>query len=217
MLITSLQTSKKSIAKGSFEFNPFKYGVNDTALITLNTTILNTIAFNRFSSKWGVDLSNLRTNGKSLLTYGYESRKLNDWTLKWRWNISRSLSLTMNGKKGMNALYTPQFANRNYELSIYSIEPFLIYIKGTAFRLVTSYRFDHKKNLPFYGGEKSVSDSVNIESKYNILQSASITGKFTFNNIDYKFPANTTVSYIMLDGLLPGKNFCGCLGFQSVC
>ncbi len=29
--ITSLQISKKSVAKGSFEFDPFKYNVNDTA------------------------------------------------------------------------------------------------------------------------------------------------------------------------------------------
>ena len=34
-----MQISKKSIAKGNFEFNPFKYGVNDTALVTLNTVI----------------------------------------------------------------------------------------------------------------------------------------------------------------------------------
>lgn len=93
-LLTSFQTNKKSIAKGNFEFNPFKYGVTDTALITLSTTILNTFSFNRFNSKWGVDFSNYRNTGKSLLTYGYESRKLNDWTMKWRWNISRSISLS---------------------------------------------------------------------------------------------------------------------------
>lgn len=214
-LITSLQTSKKSLAKGSFEFNPFKYGVNDTALITLNTTLLNTFSFNRFHSKWGFDVSNLRNNGKSLLTYGYESRKLNDWLMKWRWNINNNFSISVNGKKGLNALYTPQFANRNFELSTYSVEPFVTYIKSTKFRLVTSYRFDAKKNLPLYGGEKSTSHSVNIESKYNILQNTSLTGKFTFNNIGYKFPANTTVSYIMLDGLLPGKNYLWSLGLSK--
>jgi hypothetical protein len=214
-LVTSLQTTKKSVAKGSFEFNPFKYAVSDTALVTLNTTLLNTLSFNRFSSKWGFDLTNIRNNGKSLLTYGYESRKLNDWLIKWRWNISRSLLLSMNGKKGENALLTPQFANRNYELSTYSAEPFITFIRGTSFRLVTSYKFESKKNIPIYGGEKSISNSVNIESKYNILQSSSVTGKFTFNNISYNFPANTTVSYIMLDGLLPGKNFLWSLGFSK--
>jgi len=215
MLITSLQTSKKSIAKGSFAFNPFKYGVNDTALITLNTALLNTLSYNRFHSKWGVDVSNLRNNGKALLTYGYESRKLNDWLVKWRWNISRTLSLTINAKKGLNALYTPQFANRNYELSVYQVEPLLTYIKGTVFRIVGGYKLDTRKNGTAYGGEKSVSNAVNLESKYNILQSTSVTGKFTFNNIRYDFPANSTVSYIMLDGLLPGKNYLWSLGLSK--
>jgi hypothetical protein len=210
-LITSLQINKKSIAKGDFEFNPFKYGVNDTALITLNTVLLNTLSFNRFSTKWGLDVSNLKNNGKSLLTYGLESRKVNDWTTKLRWNVSKSVSLNVNGRKGRNALYTPnaQFDNRNYQLDINSIEPNFIFIRGTSFRIVTSYKLENTKNLPAYGGEKAISNSINIESKYNILQNSAITGKFTFNNIDFKSPttSTTTVSYIMLDGLLPGKNY----------
>lgn len=214
-LLTSLQTSRKSVAKGSFEFNPFKYGITDTALITLYTDLLNSLSFNRFSSEWGFDFTNHRSNGKSLLTYGYESRRLNDWLIKWRWNVSRSFSISVNGKKGANALYTPKFANRNYQLSVYSIEPFFTYIIGSTFRVVASYKFDNKKNLPLYGGEKSVSNSLNIESKYNILQNSSLTGRFTFNNIGYKFPANTTVSYIMLDGLLPGKNLLWGLSFNK--
>ncbi|MDP4264288.1 MAG: hypothetical protein Q8941_17290 [Bacteroidota bacterium] len=216
---TSLQVNKKSVAKGDFEFNPFNYNINDTALITLNTALINTISFNRFSSKWGMDLSNNRSSGKSLLTYGYESRKINDWMAKFRWNMSRSVSLNINGRKGANALYTPnaQFDNRNYQLNIYSIEPVLSFIRGTSFRLVTGYKLENKKNQPVYGGEKSISNSVNIESKYNVLQNSSITAKFTFNNIDFKSAtgATTTVSYIMLDGLLPGKNYLWTLTFTK--
>jgi hypothetical protein len=214
-LITSLQVSKKSIARGSFEFNPFKYGVNDADLVIMNNTLLNTVSYNRFNSKWGVDFSNLRNNLKSLLTYGYESRKLNDWLMKFRWNISRNFAMTLNGKKGLNGLFTPQFANRNYRLSVYSVEPLLVFIRGTAFRIVTGYRYDLKKNHPAFGTERSTSNSFNVESKYNILQSASLTGKFTLNNIDYNAVANTTVSYIMLDGLLPGKNYLWSLGFSK--
>jgi hypothetical protein len=210
-----LQTTKKSIARGNFEFNPFKYGVNDTALILMNNTFLNTLSFNRFNSKWGIDFTNLRNNGKSLLTYGYESRKLNDWIVKYRWNISRVIALTIDGKKGSTALYTPQFANRNYELTTYSAEPLLIFVKGTSFRLITGYKYSYKKNLPGYGGEKAISNAINLETRYNILQSSSVTGKFVFNDIQYGFPANTTVSYIMLDGLLPGKNYLWSLGFTK--
>lgn len=203
------------MSTGSFEFNPFKYGVNDDALITLNTVLLNTFSFNRFSSKWGFDLSNLRNNGKALLTYGYESRRLNDWLIKLRWNLSRTLSLNINGKRGLNALYTPSFNNRNYELDIYNVEPSFTFIRGTSFRIVAGYKFENKQNLPVYGGERSGSHSINLESKYNILQSSAVTAKFTFNNIDYKFPTNTTVSYIMLDGLLPGSNYLWSLTFTK--
>lgn len=214
-LLTSLQINKKSLAKGNFEFNPFKYAIEDTALITLNTTILNTLSYNRSSTVWGVDLSNLRNNGKSLLTYGYESRKFNDWIAKFRWNMSRTISFTLNGKKGINALFTPQFNNRNYDLDIYSVEPMVSFIRGTSFRFVTGYKFESKTNDPTYGTEKSISHSLNLESKYNIVQNSSITGKFVFNNIDYNATANTTVSYIMLDGLLPGKNYLWSLGFTK--
>lgn len=211
-ILTSMQINKKSIAKGSFEFDPFKYNVNDTALVTLNTVLLNTVSFNRFSSTWGVDFSNLRNNGKALLTYGYETRKINDWNLKFRFNLSRSFLLNINGRSGTNSLFTPnsQFDNRNYDLDIKSVEPMLTFIRGTSFRIATGYKFEDKKNVPAYGGEKANSHSINVESKYNVLQNSSIMGKFTFNNIIYD-AANagtaSTVSYIMLDGLLPGKNY----------
>jgi hypothetical protein len=204
---TSMQKTKKSIAKGDFEFNPFKYGIHDTALLTLNTSFLNTLSFNRFSSRWGFDISNLQNNGKALLTYGYESRKMSDWVSKIRWNISSSITFDVNAKKGVTALYTPNFGNRNYELNIDNVEPRFSYVKGTVFRIQTSYKLEQKKNREEYGGEKSLSNALNLETKYNVLQNSSITGKFTYNNISYPYAANTTVSYIMLDGLLPGSNY----------
>ncbi len=209
---TSLQISKKSIARGNFEFNPFRYNVNDTGLITSATIIVNTLSFNRFSSRWGADLSNLRNNGKALLTYGYESRQAYDWTLRIRWNLSRSFLLSVNTRNGQNILTTAnaQFDNRNYSLTSNSIEPSLVFIRGTSFRLSGTYKLEAKDNLPVYGGERSTSNQLTAESKYNILQNTSLTGRFSLNNIDYRSAtgaATTTVSYIMLDGLLPGKNY----------
>lgn len=211
-LSSSLQISKKSLARGNFEFNPFKYGVSDTGLLTQNTVLVNTVSFNRFGSRWGADLSNLRSSGKSLLTYGYESRKSRDWTLKLRWNVSRAFQLLVNTRYAGNALYTAnaQFDNRNYELTNQGVEPILTFIKGTTFRLATGYKYETRKNLPVYGGEKAVSNRLTAETKYNILQNTSISGKFSYEDINYKATSGsttTTVSYIMLDGLLPGKNF----------
>ncbi|TCZ68102.1 hypothetical protein E0486_14790 [Flaviaesturariibacter aridisoli] len=204
---TALQKTKKGIAKGDVDFNPFKYSLQDTALITAATSLNNTLSFNRFSQKWGLDLSNLQNTGKSLLTYGYESRRLNDWLLKLRWNLSPSFTVNLNTKLGSNSLFTPSFNNRNYAISGQSTEPQLVYLRGSTFRVQAGYKLDLRRNENGYGGERSTAHSLNLDSKYSVLQNASVSTRFTYSNIDYPFAPNSTVSYIMLEGLLPGRNF----------
>jgi len=205
-LQSSLQVSKKEVASGIVQLNPFKLPLSDTSLITLTSVFVNTFSFNRYSTSWGFDVSNTRNSGKSLLTYGLESRALNEWSLRNRWNISRSLQLSVLSKTGSNQLRTSSFDNRNYYLEQYSIQPSVSFTKGTAFRITTSYQYTNKRNTDSV--ETYSSSSVNTEMKYNILQSASILSKFTYTQIQFSplANANSTVGYTMLDGLLPGKN-----------
>jgi hypothetical protein len=110
-------------------------------------------------------------------------------------------------KFGNNQLSTPAFSNRNYDLTSLSSEPKFIYTYSTKYRLQASYQLVSKQNKIDYGGEKSTANSLNIEGKYNAVSKNSFTAKFTYSNIDFTGTSNTTVSYIMLDGLLPGKNY----------
>ncbi len=71
---------------------------------------------------------------------------------------------------------------------------------------MASLQFVTKENS-LVGAEKVASKAFNLEAKYNSIQNTSLLAKFTFNDILYDGAANTTVSYIMLDGLLPGKNY----------
>ncbi len=215
ILMTTLQNVRKSLATGSFAFNPFKYDINNQALISSGTNWTNTLSFNRFGSVWGFDLASSRDNGKALLTYGYETRRKNDWIFKTRLNFNKAFAFTLNAKNGMLELLTPQFSNRNYHLDISNAEPMFTFIRGSSFRIVTGYKYEVKKNAQQYGGEKAVSNSLNVESKYSLLQNSSLTAKFTFNNIDFKYPATTAVSYIMLDGLQPGKNYLWSLNYNK--
>ena len=213
-LQSSLQLFKKEVAKGFIKLNPFKSTLNDTSLISLNAILINSFSFNRFSTKWGIDLNNARNHGKALLTYGYESRRFEEWSLKGRFNFVKTLSADVDVRKGLNTLATSniKFDNRNYYLDIYSVEPRLSFIKGANFRLITGYKFTGKQNqqndLEVYR-----SHALNSEIKYNILQTSSVLTKFTYSTIDFRsrkkqtVNSNSTVSYIMLDGLLPGKNF----------
>jgi len=212
-LQSSLQNSKKEINKGNLQLNPFGTSVADTALITLSSVFINTFSFNRFSTKWGIDLNSNRSHAKALLTYGYETRVLKDWSLKARWNITRNILLDVTGRTGINQLLNsnPKFGNRNFKIDQQSVEPRVSITKGSNFRVIMGYKYTDKNNVEG-DMERSVSHSVNNEIKYNILQSTSIQTRFTYSSISFTSLSpvpnvNSPVAYIMLDGLLPGKNF----------
>jgi len=82
---------------------------------------------------------------------------------------------------------------------------------GPNFRVIVGYKYGEKSNS--VGNlEKSTSNSMNTEMKYNILENTSLQGKFTYNNISFTSleatpNTNSTSSYIILDGLMPGKNY----------
>jgi hypothetical protein len=211
-LQSSLQINKKEIAKGLVQFNPFS-DPGDTSLITLNEILANTISFNRYSSKWGIDLNNAQTSNKALLTYGYETRRINEWKVKGRYNITRSVGLDISLSAGTNELGTSnvKFDNRNYSIDQRTVEPRITFTRGSNLRVVTGYRYSNKQN-ELGSQDKSTVNAINSEIKYNILQNSAILGRFTFSNISFtsndSIPnANTTAAYIMLEGLMPGKNY----------
>jgi hypothetical protein len=208
---SALQISKKDISTGSFQFNPFTKKLVDTTLIALNSFLANTYYFNRSNVKWGFDVTHGLTNAKTLLSYGFESRKVRNVSGRIRWNINKNFSTAVNFRQAKNELNTTgtKFNNRNYLVFQNSIEPSVAYIYKSSFRFNLAYNFSDKKNT-IDSLEKAVTHSVIADIKYNILNNSTLTAKLTFNQINFKaYPgaANTTVGYLLLDGLLPGKNY----------
>ncbi|MFI5154776.1 MAG: hypothetical protein ACHQEM_01235 [Chitinophagales bacterium] len=218
---SSLQLNQKQQADGLLQLNPFQAPLNDTALITRAMAFLNTFSFNRSESKWGFDINNSRNTSKSLLTYGYQTQVLNEWNLRGRWSLSRSILLNLTFRKGISQSISnsKDFTNSNYSLDQYSIAPDLSYTRKSNLRITIGYIYADKKNDPQYGGETYSSQSINSTVKYNILQNTSIQANFTYTGIKYDAQnsdqLNSTVSYVILNGLLPGKNYLWNLDFTK--
>ena len=210
-LSSSLNINKKATANNHFDFNPFNFINAQSELITFNKDMAHTISFNRYSSSWGLDVSNTMNAAKALLNYGYETHERNQWNIRLRKKISNTLMLNISTVMGYNKLSTEnsEFQNKNYKIDKLSVEPSLSFVRKTNFRLNANYKFQQKQNAVIYGGEKSISNAAQLETKYNILQDGAIALKFTYDHI--KFDAvnklQNTVQYIMLDGLQTGQNF----------
>ncbi len=211
---SSLQTTQKQQAQTGFQWNPFKSPLQDTLLITRSLIMVNTFSFNRTDPHWGFDLSNTRNGGKNLLTYGFEARQTNEWSVRTRVNLNKSIAINATLRQGTNQLNnsSSNFDSSNYNLQLFSIEPDLTYTRKSNLRIGLGYRLSTKENLPQWGGQNYVSSGINADFKYNILQSTSILGKFIFSSISYTSKEgspsiSSPVSYTILEGLSPGKNY----------
>ncbi len=208
---SALQINKKDISSGQFKFNPFDNKLVDTTLIALSSYLSNTLFFNRSNIRWGFDITHSINNNKALLSYGFESRKLRNLVGKLRWNINRNFVTTLSYKQIKNVLNTkgPKFDNRNYLVKQNIIEPSFSYIYKTNLRATLTYAYGQKQNT-IDSMESATNHVLTADVRYNILSSSTLNARFSMNQINYiGYPgsANTTVGYILLDGLLPGKNY----------
>jgi hypothetical protein len=215
---SSLQINRKDISTGRFQFNPFNQKLIDTTLLTLSSFLSNTFFFNRTNTKWGMDITHSVNSNKSLLTYGVEGRKLQTLNYKARWNINRTFVTNLTLRAIQNELTTPKFSNRNYQINQIIIEPALSYVYLTKLRATVTYGYNKKENKVGFN-ELALSNNITADVKFNALSSSTINARFSYNAISYEYAAggstNSTVGYIMLDGLLPGKNYIWNLEFTK--
>lgn len=203
--VSALQINKKEISQGSFIFNPFGKTFSDSSLISLYSFLSNSIYFNRSSSVWGMDLTHRVNNNKSILSYGFESNRVRDLGWRLRLNLSRAINTSVRTNFKRRILSVPAFVDRNYDVHEIDLEPSLTYTYKTDFRASVLYGFDQKKNSLGIQ-EKAVNNSLTAEVRYNVLSSGVLNGRFTFNHISYTGNVNSPVGFLLLDGLLPGKN-----------
>jgi len=189
--------------------NPFDQKIGDSSLVSTNSSYRNTLFFNRSSVVFGADATWARAEGKSLLTNGFQSTALTTEEANARWNLTRLLLLSANYQHGDKevAADTVVFQSKNYHLITNAGEPKLTIQPTTTFRVALSYKYSQKKNILGTAGERSVTNNIGAEMKYNTTSTGIITAKVNYIGITFNADENSTLAYDMLEGLHKGTNF----------
>jgi hypothetical protein len=209
VLQSSIQLTNKYLSEaGLAQYNPLYKSSNVDNLINNGTSISNTIFFNRFSSIWGIDYLQTSNNTRSLLTYGIDDRGNQEQAVKIRINGTKQYTFSSNFKYGNKYFNSAFLNNRSYHYLYQSIEPNISFItQNNNTRYVVNYKYETRNNKASLGGEKALINSIGIEYKNALASKGNLNIKGVFSNISFDGEANSSVGFIMLDGLQNGKNF----------
>jgi hypothetical protein len=103
-----------------------------------------------------------------------------------------------------NELVTPSFENRNYFIQSLLLEPKFVYQDQQSIQCEIGYKFISKKNGQgsFENAKRNaIYSAIKIEGGKQVF----VNCKFNYEKIDFTGKPFSTISYIMLDGLSPGK------------
>lgn len=197
------KSTESDLAKA---YNPFLAETNDSSLVTLNSSLRNTLFINQMSPVFGLDLSYQDIRNKSLLVSGFDTRSNIYKEAKLRLNFTQQLSLNLEYMDGVKASKSQYFPTRNYSILYFEGTPKINYQPNTAFRLSLSFRYTDKKNKNEFGGQHAVLQDYGAEVKYNVLNKGSLNLKGDFIQITYNDLQSSSLSFEMLDALKPGQN-----------
>lgn len=211
---TNYRVSQKVTDKSNY-YNPFNRNVTDGNLVTLNLSLLNTLSFNRTSTKYGIDFIYQDSRDKSLLTNGIQSRGSLNRAVRARWNITRVYTINLQVKDGSKSNTSEFFKDRDYKLFIQEVEPKFSIQPNVKFRASALFNYKEKMNQEIFGGEKSISRKIGIELRYNAASKGSFMANFNYINIDFSNADNASLTYEMLEGLQEGKNMTWGVTYQQ--
>lgn len=187
--------------------NPFSLELGDTSLIANNSSLRNTIYFNRNSPVYGFDFTIQEIRNKALLSNGFESRLNRNRIFNTRWNLNREFLLSMNYENGEKISASDFFSKRDYHIFSNAAEPKLSFQPGNALRLSFSYRYSEKRNTIGTEKETALLNKLNLESKYTTVNSGNITAKISYVKVKFNALQSSLLAYEMLEGFKPGENF----------
>ena len=202
--------------KEEFEtrLNPFLQDIADTNLQSLNSSLRNTLYFNRSHPIFGADINFQNQKSKTLLTSGFESRSNIFRNIRARWNFTRKYSVSLEVLDGVKVTDSDIFSSRNFDIDYREFKPRITYQPGTRFRLSVFYEYALRQNSPDLGNEKAENQKIGSELKYNSVGKGSLIIDVAYIGITYDGETNNSLAFEMLDGLQPGTNSTWSLSYQ---
>tara|TARA_R110002049_G_scaffold70608_3_gene182359 strand:- start:11113 stop:14535 length:3423 start_codon:yes stop_codon:yes gene_type:complete len=187
-----------------FNLNPFDSNAENQLGLQLN--FRNVLFFNRGKQDYTTSYTYLSNTSKNTLSIGFIENSLNSHQFNVNHKIAENWLINLLSAFETNESVSENFVSRNYNFDETRLNPKLSYLFNDNSRFDIFYQHASKENT--IGSLESLKQqkygaSFTLTNK----EKGAVNGEFNFFSNTFTGNANTPVSYQMLEGLQPGKNF----------
>ncbi|NOZ36197.1 MAG: hypothetical protein GXO80_12985 [Chlorobi bacterium] len=184
--------------------NYFNFNIPDSTLITQNKSLKNRFAFNLSKYQMQIAYTFINSGTKNLLINGIDIRKNIFHSVEFNKTI-KSFIIANIFKSGNKKYESEYFSGNNFSVNYIDNNTSVNFKIDKKSNIKSNIIFKKKNNL--IGEEKLISYTAGGEYRFSSVNKGSFQVNFDFVKINYIGKTNTAVSYEILEGLLPGKNF----------
>jgi hypothetical protein len=187
----------------NFDLNPFSNNAQN--LLGLNSSIRNSLYFNRGKQKHSVTYTFISNSLKNLQSSGSQQASNSSHELQYNHLYRDFWLFSFSGKSNNSSTITENYASRNFEILASLIQPKISYLFNKNASLDVFYELQNKENK-LVGFESLKQNKFGTSFSYSNQNKITINGEFTW--LENKFDGSefSPVAFQMLEGLQAGKN-----------
>ncbi|MFK7757031.1 MAG: hypothetical protein AB8B53_08890 [Flavobacteriales bacterium] len=199
---------KTTDATDAERYNPFLTDVNENTLQALNSSVRNTLFFNKLSTVFAADVTVQQNAIKTLLSNGLESRSVALQRLNLRWNSSKTIVFKLGLTDETRSSSATNVVGRNFSINAQKVNPELSYQPSNKIKLSGVSEYSSKVNSNSDSADETAELlTLGVQGRFSEPGKGTLEIQANVINVDYSGAGNSALSFEMLEGLNPGTNY----------
>lgn len=188
----------------NFNINPFESDAENQLGLQLN--LRNVLFFNRGKQHYTASYTYLSNKSQNVLSIGFIKNNLKSHQLNFNHKIEESWLIDLLASFDNNESASENYSTKNYNFNKQRYNPKLSYLFNDNTRFDVFYQYASNNNT--IGDLESLKQQkYGVSFTFSGSQKGAINGEFNYFSNNFTGNPNAPVSYQMLEGLQPGKNF----------
>lgn len=202
---TTYLVDRKNRREGdNFGLSPFESDPEKN--LGLQSSFKNVLFLNRGKQHFTTSYTYLNNQTRQVLSVGYVENALKSHQLQFNHKFAESWLVNLTAKSNTSESISENFTSKNYNLDELYLNPKLTYLFTDANSFDVFYQLGTKKNT-IGDGERLEQHRFGASFSFSNQQKIALNGEVNYISNGFEGNPNSPVSYQMLEGLQPGKNF----------